>query len=1217
MSLPSLAEHFHDRLGRSGLLDQISQKLARSKKTGPPPVVELLGPEGSDLTFVAASVAKARKAPLLIVSPGREPSEHRYDDLFFFGSSDVFHYAAWDLLPFEQDKPGLEAMSKRMDALARLAGLTAQHAGAGAPQPPMISAPVEALLQKTFPAEWLRSKSLVVEWGQTIDRGALDRRLNGLGYAEAPMVESRGEYSMRGGIVDIFPLDADHPYRLDLFGDEIESIRRFDVGTQRSLESDRGESSNIERIVLLPANEKTALDWAIKEGVALVSPLDYLPADTVVVLDAPELQHGATAKFDELVAKELSRIKAKKAVWVDPSGKERPLPDPSQFYLTGDELRAAFRERESVVEAPRLPFPPDAADKRDRRRVEAKSRSFHDVKPELDAYLEAIHARQREDYLVVIVCDNAGQAHRLKEILAEREIAAGMIGPDGVKPRGPMEGFADVALAVGDLTAGFIMPEARLMLVTDREIFGRYKRRHVYRKIYKGTPVRSATEIGRNDFVVHVEHGVGKYVGMRRQAIDGADVDLIEILYKDDDRLLVPVEKVHYVQKFVAGEHVEPTLDKLGGAKWKKRKQKSEAQVEEMARQLLELYAARELAEGHAFATDNHLVREFESSFLYKETPDQIEAIHQAKMDMESPKPMDRLICGDVGYGKTEVAIRAAFKAIQDGKQVAFLCPTTVLASQHYNTFRERFADYPVQVEQLSRFQSAKEVADSIKRIASGEARMAIGTHRLLSKDVRFSDLGLVIVDEEQRFGVAHKERFKELRASVDVMTLSATPIPRTLYMALAGIRDMSVITTAPADRYPIRTRVIHFERDQIEEAVLRELNRGGQVYFIHNRVHNIDEVADRLREIAPKAKILIAHGQMSDDDLEDVMTKFVEGEADILVATTIVENGLDIPNCNTIVINRADAFGLAQLYQLRGRVGRGNRQAYAYLIVPEGQPITEAAVKRLQAIEEFTELGVGFQVAMRDMEIRGTGNVLGKEQSGAMEAIGFELYCEMLEAAVKRARGDDSPRPTEIDVSWRVPSYIPPDFMPVESQRFDLYKRLATARATEQIDEVEEEIRDRFGKIPDPVSNIFNISRLRVLASQAGATRLALAPDGFKVEHAGDEVKAMAVWIYLREIHPGIKDANFVTGNAITVSVNDWHRGNRLNKAVKLFKAFINNIEKALGGADTTSLGGAPRGRGKSKRDEEEEERRAQRPAAARMPRPTPQPPSKAFGKR
>ncbi|MCX7625730.1 MAG: transcription-repair coupling factor, partial [Candidatus Sumerlaeaceae bacterium] len=732
-------------------------------------------------------------------------------------------------------------------------------------------------------------------------------------------------------------------------------------------------------------------------------------------------------------------------------------------------------------------------------------------------------------------------------------------------PENPLH---EIAVTVGELHKGFVCLDAGLYIVTDREIFGRYRRRPIHRKLYKGVAIADPREIRPGEYVVHVDHGIGRFEGIRTQVVDGRVCDFLDIAYAEGGRLLVPVDKIAYVYKYSGPDQAEPQLDKLGGKRWLQRRKKSKEAVEKLARELAALYARRELARGYAYGPDTHAQIEFEASFLYPETPDQLRAIAEVKADMRSDKPMDRLLCGDVGFGKTEVAIRAAFKAIQEGKQVAMLCPTTILAQQHFNTFRERFAGYPIRVELVSRFRSAGEIKKIIEDLHRGGIHMVIGTHALLSKNVKFRDLGLVIVDEEQRFGVRQKEKFKEMRTNVDLLSLTATPIPRTLYMALSGLRSMSLIATPPANRHPVKTRIIHFDPDQIEEAILRELNRGGQVFFVHNRVQTIDQIAERLCEIVPTARVAVAHGQMPDDELEEVMIKFIEGDYDILVSTTIIENGLDIPNVNTIIINRADAFGLAQLYQLRGRVGRESRQAYAYLIVPQGQPITEAAVARLAAIEEFAELGSGFHIAMRDLEIRGAGNLLGREQHGTIADVGFELYCKMLEDAVAEIKGQlEAEQQREVEIQWKISAHLPADYIPVESQRVALYKRIVEARAVNELEEIAEEIRDRYGEVPrllpdgketetlpEPVENLLAVAAMRILGRRHGIEKIVLTSRGFKIRRP-DLVRdfSESVRRCIRNGQPEV----FVEGSdCLAFEYRDWPQLNQPKEALRILEA-------------------------------------------------------------
>ena len=1079
---------------------------------------------GSSFSLALAGLAQDRTSPWLIVTAKADDAEEVYHNLIYHGLEEVFHYPKWDILPYEDtEEPVAEIRAKQVETLGALLGW---RRGDRIDRPaPVIVAPYAALMQKTLPPDFLAQSIVTLAFADTIQTASLAKRLAALGYERTPLVESRGEFSIRGGIVDIFPIEAEEALRIDLFGEEIESIRKFDVFTQRSI----GEVNLEEPLTLLPCRLHAIIHDQLAAGAEPVCLTDYLTEATRVVLHGAENLVHEAEKFQEILHREWEMAQNER---VTGRRGEEPLAPERMFLRHGDLQRAlGCFQRLSVY----FILPPEAAEAS--RTIEFDTASFDGVAPDLNHYISHIHRRQVEDFLVTIVCDNDGQANRLREILGDHDIGAQVIAEGdhesaGFHQRQVIEGYQDVVITVGDLSNGCEWPQARLCFITDREIFGRYRRRHVYRKMYKGRPIGAVSDIQREDLVIHVDHGLGRYTGLRSQEVDGRKSEFLEIQYADGGRLLVPIDKARRVQKFVGvgDSDVRPNLDKLGGKRWDTRKKKTEKAVEEMAAELLELYARRATAEAWRYGDDTVWQTEFEASFIYQETPDQLKAIDETKQDMMSEKPMDRLVCGDVGFGKTEVAIRAAFKAVQDGKQVAVLAPTTILAQQHFNNFRERFADYPIHVETLSRFRTAGEQKKAIERLKRGETHVVVGTHRLLSKDVVFADLGLLIVDEEQRFGVKQKDKLKEMRASIDILTLSATPIPRTLHMALSGIRDMSLITTPPADRRPIKTRVIHFDKDQIAEAILRELNRGGQVYFVHNRVHNIEQVAQQIQEIVPRARIAIGHGQMNDHELEQVMAEFINGEHDILLATTIIENGLDIPNVNTIIINRADAFGLAQLYQLRGRVGRDVKQAYAYLVIPSGQPITDLAVKRLQAIEEFTELGVGFNIAMRDMEIRGVGNLLGARQHGAMEEVGFELYCEMLEQAVRRMRGESTTSLDGAEVKWGLSCMLPVAYVPIESQRIALYKRLAGARTAPDLDDIGDELRDRYGELPPEAANLLAVTRLRILAAECGFARVQSTSFGFNLRPMAAIMANQAGLLSLvGRIHDGTDDLEAV----------------------------------------------------------------------------------------
>ncbi len=1048
---------------RSAHLAAVQRLLREDDRTV---VLEML--PGSSLPLILAELLRSERRPLLVVTAGMERAEDIAGDLEFFGVANALHYPKWEVLPYDEDDLSLEVTAKTLDVFEAIE----RRRGDAKGEPFAIVAPVDALMQRVLPGQRIKDLTVRIKWGERVDLDKLDAALAAAGYEREPIVEARGEFSIRGGIVDVFPLNSENPIRIDLFGDEIESIRTFDVSTQRSL-ADLGADAEL---IIAPSHLKQQVMAFLKEGGSNGSKLetlfDHLPADTLVVLESPERFAEVCEYFQNAVERQYEI--AKKTLEF--------IAAPDALILRPEAVPAAIAKFRRIEYSAN---PPAAA--RGSVHVRFEQTNYAGDTSELDSWIAQIRKFQQKDYLVAVVCDNDGQVQRFEELLRDKEIGAVAVyasgWSEGFELKNVLHGVQDVLLLVGGVQTGFALPDARLCLMTDREIFGRYKRRFVYKKIYKGKPIHSSNEIRRGDYVVHVDHGIGKFQGMRAQELDGRMVDLIEIEYANNDKLLVPVEKINKVQKYSAHEGLEPNLDRLGSSKWAKRREKHSEEIERLAEELLQLYANRQIAQRPPHGEDTRLQLEFESSFLYQETPDQMQAIVDAKKDMEKARPMDRLVCGDVGYGKTEVAIRAIFKCVQSGRQAAVLCPTTILAQQHFNNFRERFADYPVRIEMISRFRKPQEVKDVKAKLKTGEVQVVVGTHALLAKDVVFQNLGLVVVDEEQRFGVRAKERLKEMRTEIDILTLSATPIPRTLHLALSGLRDLSLITTPPPDRQPIKTRIISFEESQIAEAILRELNRGGQVYFVHNRVATIEEVMRRLKEIVPHARITYAHGQMDENQLEETMLKFIDRQFDILISTTIIESGVDIPNCNTIIINRADAFGLSQLYQLRGRVGREKRRAYAYLIVPQGRAITESAVKRLAAIEEFAELGVGFSIAMRDLEIRGAGDILGKAQHGAISEIGFELFCELLEDRVRERRGDLPPAFHDVDMKWDANAFLPPHFIPMEAQRVTFYKRLASARTVKDLEDTHAEMKDRYGDLPEPAANLMQTYRIRILS--------------------------------------------------------------------------------------------------------------------------------------
>ena len=923
-------------------------------------------------------------------------------------------YPAWEILPHESKLPHADVISERLETLVSLGGVPSSEKIA-----PMVVTTSVALMQRTYPPKTMAKRSRSLQRGETLDLLALIEWLETQGYEPEAQVTHKGEMALRGGILDVFPLTSPWPVRLEFFGNELESLRQFDPSTQISRES-------IESVTFPPAGElgvlKRELQSASTDGpqVALAGLIDYLPKNALVLLCGPDSlaehaelysQQGAAGDpfllpWEEVTAQiarlELTQIN----VFDSESSSHSAQDDPS--VRAQDDLRPEFRSLEAFRPITTVMPDPQVAD--------AQRREF----------FAQLHRWLRQGYAVHVFCNNPGERQRFEEIWHEYGFHAAGSEANALLP----------AIDLGALARGFVMEEARTVVVTDAEIFGRYKVQRPRRlKSPHAAATRSAldidfTELEEGDYVVHVQYGIGRFRGLKhltptpekgkgRMSADkesaaappGEECLVIEYAAADDDqpspRLYVPVSEAHLVSKYVGTGKARPPLNTLGGTRWAKAKEQAEHAVRDLAAELLSLQAAREIQSGHSFPEDNTWQREFEGSFLYEETGDQMRAIVETKRDMEQPKPMDRLICGDVGYGKTEVAIRAAFKSVMGGKQVAILVPTTVLAQQHYNTFRERMADYPVRVELLSRFRKPKEIRKVIELLATGGVDIVIGTHRLVQKDIVFKDLGLVVIDEEQRFGVLHKEKFKLLRRLVDVLTLSATPIPRTLYLALTGARDMSTIETPPQDRLPVETTVCQFDERVIRDAIQREINREGQVFYLHNRVFDIEAVGTRLKTLLPNARILIGHGQMDPDDLEKVMTQFVNGEADVLLSTTIIESGIDIPNANTIIIDRADRFGLSDLYQLRGRVGRYKHQAYAYLLLPRHAALLTDARKRISAIKQYSSLGSGFKIAMRDLEIRGAGNLLGPQQSGHITAVGFELYCQLLKQSVSALKGE------------------------------------------------------------------------------------------------------------------------------------------------------------------------------------------------------------------
>lgn len=891
----------------------------------------------------------------------------------------------------------------------------------------VVVATAESLLLPLVPG--LEKKKVIFRLGEKLDLSVFLRELVQVGYKREDITENPGQFSVRGGIVDFFPYNLTQPIRLEFFDDELDSIREYDPVSQRSQKQVSVLEINIlgPQGIFLQEEEDSGKNF-----------LDYLGKKGLLVVDEPLRCWEKEEKIRKIVY------------------------DSSQSCIFFSFLGGKLPEVQEI---------------------NFKISPLGGFQQKLEFFVQQLKEWRRKNR-VILLASTKERAKRLEELLKQEGIGVTSLPGEDLE-------VGEIVVVHANLHQGFHFISAQLVVVADQEIFGvkKKKSQRIFReKFDQGLRLTSLEDLSIGDYVVHINHGIGLYLGLETIHTEGIQKDYLALEYQNKDKLYIPIEQMDMLQKYLGVEGQNPKLSKLGGTEWSRLKKKVGGAVKELAKDLLELYAVRETSMGHTFAVDSVWQKEFEDAFPYVETEDQLRAIEEIKKDMESPQPMDRLLCGDVGYGKTEVAMRAAFKAVTEGKQVAVLVPTTILAQQHLLTFQERFKDYPISIEMLSRFRNPKEQQKIVKDVAKGKLDIIIGTHRLVQKDITFKDLGLVIVDEEQRFGVAHKEKLKQLRKNVDVLTLTATPIPRTLYMSLVKIRDMSVIETPPEDRFPIQTYIMEYDEEIIRDAIRQELTRKGQAFFVHNRVESIEKVAQQLSFLVPEARIAVGHGQMSEDELENTMWDFIQGKYDLLVCTTIIETGLDVPNVNTLIVDDADKVGLSSLYQLRGRVGRTNRVAYAYLTYRKNKVLTEIAEKRLQAMRDFTALGSGFKIAMRDLEIRGAGNILGGEQHGHISSIGFELYARMLQQAISELKGEANETITvQPTIELKVNAYIPDEYIPETKRKIEIYKKIAAADSLAEIDDVEDEIEDRFGDLPIQVRLLLDVARIKLLAKEAG----------------------------------------------------------------------------------------------------------------------------------
>ena len=1021
------------------------EEIVKNKRKGPG-AIRILGCVNSQKTHMMYGLSDGCRYKVIICS-SESKAKQIYEEYRFLDRS-VYLYPAKDLLFYQADLRSKELVRERMEVLeAVIEG-----------RPLTVVASFDALMDSLLPKEIIAGRTIRVSYDGTLELSAMEKALADLGYERVVQIEGPGQFAVRGGILDVFPLTEELPVRIELWGDEVDSIRIFDVESQRSIE-------NLTEVSISPSIEFPG------EGEQGVSFLDYFPADeTLLFLDEPvRLMEKGQGVEEEFIEAQKKRVE---------SGYE--LKD-GEVRLYGTEEILNRINTYSSIGFYALDMRCKGLLIRESYHIQAKSVNPYNSSFEL--LIQDLKRLKRNGYRVVLLSGSRTRAKRLAEDLRDYNLSS-YYSDDLDRLAEPGE----IMTAYGHVAEGYEYPMLKFTVISETDIFGKVKKKKK-RKTYEGRKIQSFSELKPGDYVVHENHGLGIYQGIEKIEVDKSTKDYMKISYAQGGNLYIPATQLDLIQKYASADAKKPKLNRLGGQDWTRTKTRVKGAVREIARDLVELYAARQEQEGYEYGEDTVWQKEFEEMFPFEETEDQLLAIDAVKKDMQSKKIMDRLICGDVGYGKTEIAIRAAFKAVQEDKQVVYLVPTTILAQQHYNTFVQRMKDFPVRIDLMCRFRTPAQQKKTAADTKRGLVDIVIGTHRVLSDDMKFKDLGLLIIDEEQRFGVQHKEKIKKLKENVDVLTLTATPIPRTLHMSLIGIRDMSVLEEAPEERMPIQTYVMEYNDEMVREAIEREISRQGQVYYVYNRVEDIAEVTAHIQKLVPEVTVAYAHGQMKEHQLERIMYEFISGEIDVLVSTTIIETGLDISNVNTMIIHDADRLGLSQLYQLRGRVGRSNRMAYAFLLYRRDKMLKEVAEKRLAAIREFTDLGSGFKIAMRDLEIRGAGNLLGAEQHGHMEAVGYDLYCKMLNEAVRLLKGEIKEEDFTTTMDLNVDAFIPDSYIPNEYQKLDFYKRIAAIENEEEMEDMTEELLDRFGDIPKKVEKLLKVAALKTMAHAAYVT--------------------------------------------------------------------------------------------------------------------------------
>jgi transcription-repair coupling factor (superfamily II helicase) len=1079
-------------------LEEYRNILARLRSYARP--VSITGPSDSQKAHISYALCSHCGRKGIFVAFNEMQARRLYEDFTFFMGDDVVFFPAKEIMLYDVEAKSYDTVYQRLAAIDRI----------GRGDYAFVVTSVEALSHKMIRPDMFRRYVTEIDQNTRIELEELVRRLVISAYERVESVERKGQFAVRGGIVDIFPVDSENAVRLEFFGDEVDSIRWFDTNTQRS-------TGRVERIRILPAREmifdqekknkilraiKNDLSSAGKKNHGLTQKIeadierfreswyfpgidryisyiadepaflfDYAEDDVIVFMDEPARQEQ---RLDNLLLEHEEICKALL---------EKGMLMPQSFDMFFD-FASVFGSVISKKTVYLNTVNPDSIASRDSMVYGIPCRIIGSFQSSMEMLAESLSMWKQNRSRILLLAGTRGRGERLRESLADKGLEA--VYMDRVQE--PVQP-GQIIITHGSLNKGFEYPSIGFTVISDKEVFGQDRKKQAKgHGKHKGRPISYFTELDIGDYVVHQSHGIGQYVGIEKLSVEGVKKDYLKIRYQEGAFLYIPTNQMDLIQKYIGSEGKVPKVSKLGGTDWIKTKNKVKESLRELASELIKLYAQRAAVKGYKYSPDTIWQKQFEEQFPYEETEDQLKCIEEIKADMESDKVMDRLLCGDVGYGKTEVAIRAIFKAVMDGRQVAYLVPTTVLAQQQYTSFVERLKDFPVSVEMISRFRSQSEQRKILREVKAGNIDVLVGTHRLLQKDIQFKKLGLLVIDEEQRFGVQHKERLKNLAPGVDVLTLTATPIPRTLHMSLSGIRDISIIEDPPEERYPVQTYVMEYNKDVIKDAIIRELGRHGQVFYLYNRVRTIDMRASEIQAMVPEARVATAHGQMDERQLEDIMFSFIKGEFDVLVCTTIIESGLDMPNVNTIIVEDADRMGLAQLYQLRGRVGRSNRLAYAYITYKKDKIVSETAEKRLQAIKEFTELGSGFRIAMRDMEIRGAGNLLGPEQHGHMESVGYDMYCRLLDEAVRELKGEPLHREeTETAIDINVDAYIDDSYIGVESKKIEMYKKIAAIQNDDDAADIEDELTDRYGDPPGPVRNLIKIALIKSLASSLG----------------------------------------------------------------------------------------------------------------------------------